>query len=87
MTPKHLIWRCRRGNRELDMLLTGYLEQHYSTASPSEQAAFQRLLELPDALLWRHLCQGLIHGDADLDALVHQIRHTAAPDHRALGQP
>lgn len=43
-----LVWRCRRGMRELDVLLTGYLEREFDAAKPEEQAAFERFLSLPD---------------------------------------
>jgi len=43
-----LRWRCRRGMRELDMLLLGYAENHYVRAVPAEQKAFRRLLSTPD---------------------------------------
>ncbi|MEE4186335.1 MAG: succinate dehydrogenase assembly factor 2 [Gammaproteobacteria bacterium] len=43
-----LRWRCRRGMRELDMLLLGYADRCYAEASPPQQDAFRRLLTLPD---------------------------------------
>jgi len=43
-----LRWRCRRGMRELDMLLLGYVKSHYQAAATSEQNAFCHLLTLPD---------------------------------------
>jgi len=43
-----LRWRCRRGMRELDMLLLGYVENRYVDAVPAEQEAFRRLLTTPD---------------------------------------
>ena len=49
-----LRWRCRRGMRELDQLLTGYLKRHYPQASAAEKAAFTALLELPDPELARY---------------------------------
>jgi antitoxin CptB len=41
-------WRCRRGMRELDVLLMRFVDAHYAGASAAEQAAFQQLLSLPD---------------------------------------
>lgn len=51
---KRLRWRCRRGARELDLVLLRYLEQHYAGASLEAQAAFHILLEQqdPDLLDW-----------------------------------
>ena len=43
-----LRWRCRRGMRELDMLLLGYVNDVYPRADAAEQAAFRRLLTAPD---------------------------------------
>ena len=46
-----ILWRCRRGMKELDLLLERFARQHYRSASPERQRAFERLLELPDPLL------------------------------------
>ena len=43
-----LIWRCRRGIREMDILLRGYLETHYDNASVEEKKIFEELLEETD---------------------------------------
>lgn len=43
-----LKWHCRRGMRELDVLLERYLERDYKDASPVQKAAFETLLSLQD---------------------------------------
>lgn len=43
-----LKWRCRRGMKELDVLLMQYLEQNYDKATKKEQQAFENLLKLSD---------------------------------------
>ena len=43
-----LRWRCRRGARELDLMLARYLERRYPQAPAPERRAFARLLDLPD---------------------------------------
>jgi antitoxin CptB len=43
-----LRWRCRRGMRELDELLTNYLSDQFPGADPAQRAAFEQLLECPD---------------------------------------
>jgi antitoxin CptB len=50
-----LRWRCRRGMRELDVVLQRYLERCYPGAAPAEQRAFERLLELQDPQLLAYL--------------------------------
>jgi antitoxin CptB len=50
-----LRWQCRRGMKELDLLLTRYLDDHYANASMEEQSAFQGLLELSDQELFSYV--------------------------------
>jgi succinate dehydrogenase flavin-adding protein (antitoxin of CptAB toxin-antitoxin module) len=41
--------------KELDALLTAYLDSHYQQADATEKAAFRSLLELPDPELVGYL--------------------------------
>jgi antitoxin CptB len=50
-----LAWQCRRGMRELDELLLGFLEHRYEDASDLEKQAFRSLLELSDPELMSYL--------------------------------
>lgn len=68
-----LRWRCRRGMRELDRLLLGYLDTRYSGASAAEQAEFAALLELQDPVLWRYLTGRDEPPEAAQRALIAQI--------------
>lgn len=43
-----LIWRCRRGIREMDILLQDFLNHQYDSLQASEQQAFQLLLDEAD---------------------------------------
>jgi len=43
-----LRWRCRRGMRELDVVMLYYLDHHYVGASAPHQAAFRELVEMQD---------------------------------------
>lgn len=45
-------WRCRRGLLELDIVLGRFIEQHYASLNKAQQAAFDRLLDMPDPILW-----------------------------------
>jgi antitoxin CptB len=53
-----LRWRCRRGMRELDVLLRGYVDERYAAASSEHQEAFRSLLEAPDPVIHAY-CLGL----------------------------
>ncbi len=60
-----LRWRCRRGMRELDMLLLAYVEQVYPGAPEDERAAFRRLLTTPDPEILAGIIARLLdRGDA-----------------------
>lgn len=48
LTETQLHWRCRRGVRELDVLFTRFLQNHYSDLSVEEQKVFQEMLEVQD---------------------------------------
>ncbi len=43
-----LKWCCRRGMKELDVLLERYLEYRFPLAASDERQAFVELLDLPD---------------------------------------
>jgi antitoxin CptB len=44
--------RARRGTRELDALLGGWLDERFDNASEAEQQAFDELLDVQDPDLW-----------------------------------
>jgi antitoxin CptB len=43
-----LKWRCRRGIREMDLLLQAFVDNYFDTLSAEEITAFENLLEQPD---------------------------------------
>ena len=45
---RRLLWRCRRGMKELDILLERFARERYEAAPAAQKRAFARLLELPD---------------------------------------
>lgn len=48
----YLQWRCRRGTKELDVVLTAFLENNYSHLSSVEINDFNELLNEQDTVLW-----------------------------------
>jgi antitoxin CptB len=79
MMRSQLKWQCRRGMRELDVLLTRFLEAHYDGCGESDKAAFQGLLALSDPDLVRYLLQGEPPDDQRLAGLVDRIRRGDRP--------
>ena len=49
-----LLWRCRRGMRELDVLTEEFYLHEYAKLPDEEQAAFRELLDAqdPELLAW-----------------------------------
>ena len=68
-----LAWRCRRGMKELDLALTGWLERRYEAASAAERLCFERFLDLPDPELAAYLLGREIPQDPGFAALVGQL--------------
>ncbi|HEY5019884.1 MAG TPA: succinate dehydrogenase assembly factor 2 [Steroidobacteraceae bacterium] len=54
-TRSRLAWRCRRGSKELDLLLLGWLARSFESATAEQRAGFAALLELPDPELASYL--------------------------------
>jgi antitoxin CptB len=80
--PGRLLWRCRRGMKELDILLERFVRQALPQAPVLERQAFERLLELPDPLLAGYLLGQERPGDRELAELTARIRdlcHGSAP--------
>jgi antitoxin CptB len=69
-----LRWRCRRGMKELDALLTRYLNGPLATAETAEWDRFERLLECEDDQLWDWLSGRIRPPDQVLGELVDRIR-------------
>lgn len=68
-----LLWRCRRGMRELDVLVEGFYVQRYAALAPDAQQAFRTLLEQSDPELLDWLL-GRAPPPAELDAIIAQMQ-------------
>ncbi|MGN6313552.1 MAG: succinate dehydrogenase assembly factor 2 [Rhodanobacteraceae bacterium] len=71
---KRLRWRCRRGTRELDALLGGWLDRAGAQAGEQKLAAFDALLDEPDPLIWDWLMGHTRVPRADWQEIVDAIR-------------
>lgn len=68
-----LAWRCRRGMKELDLVLTRYLHAGWQQADAREKALFEQILDLPDPLLAAYLMGRETAPDPDLQHLVERL--------------
>jgi antitoxin CptB len=69
-------WQCRRGMRELDVLLERYLRRDYPLAGKAERDAFRSLLERQDSEL-----NALLFGplEAEGEALANVLERIRRP--------
>ena len=70
---RRLEWRCRRGMKELDLLLLQYVRGRHATATSDERAAFVEFLELPDPDLVRYLIAGDVPNDLRFAGLCRSV--------------
>ena len=71
-----LRWLCRRGMKELDVVMTHYLEHHYPGAPAVEQQAFESLLEMPDPDLYSLILGRIDSDDSDIARVIGILRST-----------
>jgi len=80
-TLKRFRWRCRRGTRELDLLLLGFIDSgKYMLDGEEETQAFQCLLDYPDDVLLELLMRRGATRDKSIANIIDKIR--AATTHR-----
>ncbi|HTD73187.1 MAG TPA: succinate dehydrogenase assembly factor 2 [Steroidobacteraceae bacterium] len=72
-------WRCRRGMKELDLLLTRYMDERYGAASPEEREAFRGLLEAQDPVIYAY-CLGQERPPEHLADLIERITAGSSVD-------
>ena len=71
---QRLLWQCRRGMLELDILLQGFVEHGYEKLSDAERNSFDRLLKYPDQQLIEFFLQQTEPDDMEIARLVESIR-------------
>jgi antitoxin CptB len=79
---RRLLWRCRRGMKELDVLLERYVRSRLSNASSEERQTLTLLLELPDPLLADYLFGHTPASEPHMARLVAAIRDTRPGEYR-----
>lgn len=72
-----LRWRCRRGTRELDLLLTQFLAQRFDDARTPCQKAFSELLEQQDPVIADWIWGRAPVPAGDLGEVIEMIRQDA----------
>ena len=73
-----LRWRCRRGIREMDLLLERFLEQCYPTLGAADRDAFDRLLDEADLDIYAWITGRETPPDVRYRPLIHSLREIYA---------
>jgi antitoxin CptB len=71
-----LIYSCRRGMLELDLVLARFLEKHFAALDAEQKRAFSELLELADNDLWDLILGRTQDDDARFPGLLALLRAT-----------
>lgn len=81
LQQRKIIYRARRGLKELDYYLDPYVREHFLTATPAEQAIFASLVEEedPDLLDWFLFNQPPKAEYADFIRKLKQLKAQASP--------
>lgn len=79
--PPSLVWACRRGMLELDILLGNFLHQRYPSLSEDDQALFVQLLNNNDQDLIFWLKNQALPSEKALLPLIEMIRTHARSRH------
>lgn len=72
-----VLYRCRRGTKELDLLTQKYAIHCFENASREERDAFTQLLELQDPQLYFLLVEQNRFDDPIVQSIVYKIRDTS----------
>lgn len=77
-----LRWRCRRGIKEMDVLLERFLRRSYPSLAADEQELFEKLLEEADLDLYGWIMERAEPGNPDYLPLVESLRQAAREEQR-----
>ncbi|MGH8610880.1 MAG: succinate dehydrogenase assembly factor 2 [Gammaproteobacteria bacterium] len=72
-----LRWRCRRGMRELDIVLERFLDRRYHQLTEADQLRFAELLDQADQDIMAWLLGTAQPGDPVSLKLIEEIRSTS----------
>lgn len=78
---RKLRWMCRRGMKELDVLLESFIAQNESRLNAGEWPEMEHLLALEDDVLWDRLRDNDLSPNPEYRGLIEAIR--CAPGARA----
>lgn len=79
-----VLWRCKRGMLELDLMLQSFCEDSFASLSPDKQKLFEELLQEQDKDLQSWLITGEPAGHAKFQDMILVIRHLHGQRNKAV---
>lgn len=70
---RRLQWHCRRGLKELDVILGPFMDEHYRELSVHDKAVFTRLVACEDMDLFNWFMQQDKPADPELERMIDLI--------------
>ncbi len=70
---KKLQWQCRRGIKEVEVLLVPFFEAHYTQLDQNQRCVFERLLSCHDVDLFDWFTRRAMSEDPELSRLIDDI--------------
>ena len=74
MNKNRLLWACRRGMLELDLILAPFVENVYDSLEENDKLRFQVLLECEDQSLFMWFMKRDDPSESDMQRIVQIIR-------------
>ncbi|MCP5145403.1 MAG: succinate dehydrogenase assembly factor 2 [Gammaproteobacteria bacterium] len=79
---KRLLWHCRRGMRELDVVLEAWVASRYDASTIDQRACFDKLLDEADPTLYAWFTERAQPDDPDTrDLIMIMLAHYRATLH------
>jgi antitoxin CptB len=75
-----LLWRCRRGIREMDLLLQRFVDQRFDDLSDAEKQVFSELLDQADPDIMDWIMGRSTPPTAAMQSMVDMIREAGKPE-------
>ncbi len=70
---RRLVWDCRRGLKELDVILGPFMDEHYRDLGAEDKATFVRLVACEDMDLFNWFMQQEKPADPELEHMIELI--------------
>jgi antitoxin CptB len=69
-----LLWRCRRGVKELDVVFTKFVDSSYDGLNEQQKQAFSKLLDIEDPVILSYMLRQTVPNDAEMAGIVEMVR-------------